>query len=73
MLLALAAWEHSVGDRPKCAAAVLAAMVAFLMGLGIMAVDSINADPLDNCRESGSYQMVYIDDGWQCVPPDQEG
>lgn len=72
-MLALAVWEHSIDNRRAAALAVLAAMTCFVAGVITMSVNDTGGDPLTGCRESGSYQMVYIDGGWQCVPPGQEG
>ena len=69
---AIAFLEQMRGNSRGADRYVVVALVAMLVGVIVLAVNDANGDPLDNCRESGSVQMVHIDGGWQCVPPGQE-
>lgn len=70
--VALAFLGQMRADRRSADAWAFMALVAMLVGLGVIAYNDVNGDPLDNCRQIGSTQMVHIDGGWQCVPPGQE-
>lgn len=70
---AIAFLEQMRGSHRGSSRYVVVALAAMLAGLIVIAINDVNGDPLDNCRETGSTQMVHIDGGWQCVPPQQGG
>lgn len=69
---ALAFLEQMRGNSRGADRYMVVALVAMLAGVITLAVNDVNGDPLNNCRETGGIQMVYVDGGWQCVPPGQE-
>ena len=73
VVVALAFFEQLQGKRQAATAMMTISMIVALVGVIVMAVTDVRGDPLNNCRETGGSQMVYVDGGWQCVPPGQEG